>query len=85
MTTLVDVGGGGGGGGGPEGVVTATLSNVDVLSVFTSWLVTVSPINADVGMVAAVLPTVVQVDPFDETEPVTVLPDLASLSHAGVG
>src|SRR4051794_7085106 len=86
MTTLVDVGGGGGGGGGgPEGVVTATLSNVDVLSVFTSWLGTRSPINADVGIVVVVLPTVVQVDPFEGSEPVTGSPDRTSLSHAGVG
>jgi len=71
--------------GGADGVVTATLSNVDVLSVFTSWLVTASPMFADTGMVVVVLPTVVQVLPFADTEAVTVLPVRVSLSQAGVG
>src|SRR5438093_4142235 len=82
MTTLVADGGGGGGGGAPA-VVTVTLSNVDVLSVDVSWLVTARPMFALAPIDVGVLPTVVHVEPFADTEPVTVPPLRASLSHCG--
>ena len=65
--------------------VTVTLSNVDVLSVLTSWLVTARPMLADAGIDVVVLPSVVHVVPLAETEAVTVLPLRASLSQAGIG
>jgi hypothetical protein len=46
---------------------TVTLSNVDVFSCVTSWLVTISPMSAVDYIVTLVLPATVQLLPSAET------------------
>src|SRR5215510_11603156 len=75
---------GAGGGGGPD-PPTVTLSNVEVLSVVVSMLVTASPIVALGDIAVVMLPTVVHEEPSAEMDPVTVLPLRESRSHAGAG
>ena len=69
----------------PPVAVTATESNVAVLSCPVLWLVTASPTLAVDPSATLMLPTVVHVEPSADTEPVTVDPDRTSLSHAGTG
>src|SRR5437899_1387257 len=78
----LDDGGGGGGGGDDETVPTETLSNVAVFNVVVSWLVTINPMFALAGA-KVVVPSAVHVEPFAETEALTVVPLLESFSHAG--
>ena len=72
-----------GGPGGVDPAVTDTLSNVDVFSTDVLWLVTSSPMTALDASDAVVLPTVRQVDPSAETDPVNVDPDRDNFSQAG--
>ncbi len=65
--------------------MTDTLPKVDEFSTLVSWLVTARPAYAVEGIDVVVLPSVVQVLPFAETEAVTVLPERASFSQAGAG
>ena len=69
----------------PLEAVTATESNVAVLSCPVLWLVTTRPTLAVVPSVTLVLPTVVHVEPSADTKPVTVEPDRTSFSHDGTG
>jgi hypothetical protein len=77
-------GGGGGGGGGATAPDTLTPSKVPVVGALLA-LQTTRPTSALLAMFNVVLPTVVQVLPFDETDAVTVVPLRVSLSHAGGG
>ncbi|HUP70653.1 MAG TPA: hypothetical protein VM142_12690, partial [Acidimicrobiales bacterium] len=56
-----------------------------MFSTFVSWLVTTRPTRAELAIASVVVPTVVQLLPFDETKPVTVDPERTSFNHAGVG
>jgi hypothetical protein len=58
---------GGVGGGGVLPAVSETLSNVDVFSAPVLWLLTISPRFAPAFIDVLVLPTVDQVEPFDDT------------------
>ena len=63
--------------------VTATLSNVAVLSVAVFALVAINPMYAEAPMLSVVLPTVAHAAPSPEIAAVTVVPARVSLSHAG--
>src|SRR5438445_2972393 len=63
--------------------VTATLSNVDVLSCVVLIAQTTRPTYALLAMFRVVWPTCVQDWPLAETDPVTIDPARTSLNHAG--
>ena len=62
---------------------TVTESNVDVLIVDMSWLVTMRPAEIADGNEIVVEPTCVHVEPFVDTDPVTVDPLRTSFSQTG--
>ena len=69
--------------GGDPAVDTATESNVDVLSVDVSTLLTIRPARMVDGKVIVVEPTCVHAEPSVETDPVTVDPLIDSFNHTG--
>src|SRR6184192_3807329 len=66
-------------------VVSATLSNVALLSTRGSWLVTARPARTLPPTDSVAFPTVVQFWPSAETAPVIVDPTRVNLSQAGEG
>jgi len=62
---------------------TTAESNVDVLIVDVSWLVTSIPAATADGNEIVVEPTCVHVEPSADTDPVTVVPLRVSFSHTG--
>ena len=67
----------------PE-LVIVTESNVDVLLVVVSWLVTISPMEIVAGREIVVDPTGFHVTPSLEVDALTVEPLRTSLSHEGI-
>ena len=62
---------------------TTAESNVDVLIVDVSWLVTIIPASIADGKAIVVEPTGVHVEPSADIDPVTVVPLRVSFSHTG--
>ena len=60
------------------GVLTVTLSNVEVFNAAVLWDVTANPACTLPAMVTLIVPTCVQVVPSAEAKPVKVLPERTS-------